>query len=103
MKIAVLTKEQGKEIFRNKYSDNLYFNPVLDADMNIIISEEEVNQIDVKEFIWATKLELKTPDEVLKGELTKEQYYELEKLEAEKRLTYLTTELDKLKQTEIKK
>lgn len=97
-KIAVISKERGREIFGKVYADTMTFNPVLDKDMNIIISEQEVNQLDKKEYPWIeTEVILKEPSEVLKTDWTKEQWLTYEKAEAEKRALELQAELDKIK------
>jgi len=53
--MRILTKEQFKLIAGEQYAKDSYFNPVLDADGDIVISEEEVEQCD-NEFKWVKDL-----------------------------------------------
>lgn len=90
MKIAIITKEQHREIYGQLYSDSMYFNPVLDRDGNLIITEEEINQLTNLNFTWVSSLIKVEKDSQLK-ELTKEEWItedikELEKLLAELKL-----------------
>jgi hypothetical protein len=53
--MRILTKEQFKQIAGKEYSKDLYFNPILDSDADIVISEEEAEQCD-NEFLWVKDL-----------------------------------------------
>jgi len=64
MKVAIINKERGREIFGKPFTDGMIFNPVLSANMDIIISEEEINQCDNPEFSWLKGLELKEKHEI---------------------------------------
>lgn len=101
-KLAIITKEQHRDIYGKFYADSMYFNPVLDKDGNIVISEQEVNQLDNKELPWVADLVLKEPTDILKTDWTKEQWLTYEKEQAELRASELAAELEKLKTAEIK-
>lgn len=53
MIVAQLTQEQAKQLKGLEVVKDNYFNPVLDADGNYIISLEEVEQSDIE---WAKTL-----------------------------------------------
>lgn len=89
MKRAVITKEQHREIYGKQYGPISYFNPTLDPDGNIFISEVEVTQMDKQLYPWANDLVLKEKEEILK-DLSPEQWLEVDKAEYEK----LAMELD---------
>ena len=57
--MRILTKEQFKEIAGKEYTTDAYFNPVLDADGDIVISEEEVKQTTNSELEWVKELPFK--------------------------------------------
>ena len=48
MIVAKLTKEQAEQLKGKEVVKDNYFNPILDADGNYIISLEEVEQCDIK-------------------------------------------------------
>jgi len=48
MIVAKLTKEQAEQLKGKEVVKGNYFNPILDADNNYIISLEEVEQCDIK-------------------------------------------------------
>jgi len=54
--MRILTKDQFKQIVGKSFTKDSYFNPVLDADGEIVISEEEVTQCDVSEFNFVKEL-----------------------------------------------
>ena len=56
--MRILAKQQFQVIAGQQYSKDSYFNPVLDADGDIVISEEEVEQCD-NEFAWVKDLPFK--------------------------------------------
>lgn len=53
--MRILTKEQALEIAGKEFTKDSYFNIILDADMERVISEEEVEQCD-NEFAWVKDL-----------------------------------------------
>lgn len=48
MIVAKLTQEQAEKLKGKEVVKDNYFNPILDADNNYIISLEEVEQCDIK-------------------------------------------------------
>lgn len=48
MTVAKLTKEQAEQLKGKEVVKGNYFNPILDAENNYIISLEEVEQCDIK-------------------------------------------------------
>ena len=48
MIVAKLTQEQAEQLKGLEVVKNNYFNPILDADNNYIISLEEVEQCDIE-------------------------------------------------------
>ena len=48
MKVAKLTQEQAEKLKGLEVVKDNYFNPILDADVNYIISLEEVEQSDIE-------------------------------------------------------
>jgi len=57
--MRILTKEQFKLIAGEAYAKDSYFNPVLDADGDTVISEEEAEQCDNPDFLWVKDLPFK--------------------------------------------
>jgi hypothetical protein len=110
-KIAILTKEQGREIYKQELEPGAKFYPVLDKDMNIVLTEQEIAKADTKVFPWIADLELKEKSEVDESHLDEKAYYEKEKAAAEARIAELDTKLAQLdtqidtkpENTEIKK
>jgi len=94
-KRIILTKEQHRELYNQEFKTGNKFNPFLDADGNICLSEEEVKQVEKSEFQWVKEkeTELKKESEILKTNWTKQEWIDYEIAEAEKR----KTELEKLK------
>ena len=56
--VGLLTIEQYNEINGQLFAPDSYFNPILDADLNWIISTEEINFCTNPEFIWVKDLPL---------------------------------------------
>jgi hypothetical protein len=56
MKVRQLTAEQKDLLIGQKWNNQAYFNPTLDADGNWFISAEEVNGCEKEEFAWAKEL-----------------------------------------------
>lgn len=96
-KIVILTKEEHRLLYGQEFTKDMTFNPFLDPDGNICISEQEVNQCNIKEFEFIKSKTLVEQSEVLKTDWTKEQWLTYEKAEAEKRALELQAELDKIK------
>lgn len=48
MTVAKLTQEQAEQLKGKEVVKDNYFNPILDADGNYIISLEEVEQCDIE-------------------------------------------------------
>lgn len=95
MKYATIKIETHREVFGQVYHDGMKFNPFLDKDGNICLSEEEISQISNKAFLALKQLPLKEPSEILK-ELTKEEWIAFDKAETERRLQELTTKLESI-------
>jgi hypothetical protein len=55
MQVAKLTKKQAEQLKGVEFVKDNFFNPVLDADGNYIISLEEVEQCDIE---WVKSLPL---------------------------------------------
>jgi len=55
MTVAKLTKKQAEQLKGVEFVKDNYFNPILDADENYIISLEEVEQCDIE---WVKLLPL---------------------------------------------
>lgn len=54
-KVAVITENQAQSLIGVQYKDRVYFNPVLDKDDNLCISEEEINDCKIS---WLKELPL---------------------------------------------
>jgi hypothetical protein len=93
MKIAIINAEQHREIYEQLYSDNMYFNPILDKDGNMIITEQEIDQLTNQNVAWVSSLIKVEKDSQLKT-LTKEEWLLEDKAKLESELSKLQ---DKLK------
>lgn len=56
--VGVLTEVQKELIHGQQYTDDSYFNEILDADDNWIISTEEMNFCTNVQFMWVKDLDL---------------------------------------------
>ena len=56
--VGLLTFEQKELIHGQQYTDDSYFNEILDADDNWIISTEEMYFCTNVQFMWVKDLEL---------------------------------------------
>jgi hypothetical protein len=56
MNIAYLTVEQKDQLVGQKYANDSYFNPILDANDKWVISEEEINFLANHDFLWLNDL-----------------------------------------------
>jgi hypothetical protein len=54
MKVYLLTPQQAQELIGIQYIPDNYFNPILDANNNWIISPEEVTQCSID---WVKELQ----------------------------------------------
>lgn len=59
MIVAKLTQEQAEKLKGKEVVKDNYFNPILDADNNYIISLEEVEQCDIKWVKYLPQIEYK--------------------------------------------
>lgn len=57
-KVAILTEEQKDKLIGEYFCPYSYFNPVQDCNGNWIISQEEIIQCCLVEFIWIKDLPL---------------------------------------------
>ena len=57
--MRILTKQQFKLIVGEQFAPDSFFNPVLDADGDMVISEEEVEQCDNPDFKFVKDLPFK--------------------------------------------
>ena len=55
IQVAKITQEQAEQLQGIEFVKDNFFNPILDADGNYIISLEEVNQCDID---WVKELPL---------------------------------------------
>ena len=54
--VRQLTAEEAQSLMGQTYDGGMYYNPILDADDNWIISEEEVQQTTNPVFMWVYDL-----------------------------------------------
>jgi hypothetical protein len=55
-KAVILTKEQATILRHQAFAADSYFNPFLSKNMDIMISEEEINQYEGKEYDWLKEM-----------------------------------------------
>jgi hypothetical protein len=58
MKIAILTVEQKNTLDKQVLCPGMRFNPVQDANEDWIISQQEIDQCTIQQFMWVKDLEL---------------------------------------------
>jgi hypothetical protein len=58
MKVGLLTLAQKKEIAGKQFAPDCYFNPILDNNLNWVISIEEIEQATVPPYDWVKDLPL---------------------------------------------
>jgi hypothetical protein len=58
MKVAILTTEQKDILHKQELTPGMRFNPVQDANQNWVISQQEIDNCIVEEFMWVKDLEL---------------------------------------------
>jgi hypothetical protein len=56
--VGLLTEKQKDELVGQLYAPDSYFNPILDADDNWVISTEEMQFCTNIEFLWVKELPL---------------------------------------------
>jgi hypothetical protein len=93
MKIAIINIEQHREIYGQLYDGVTTFNPTLDKDGNMIITEQEIDQLTNLNYTWVANLIKVEKDSQLKT-LTKEEWLLEDKAKLESELSKLQ---DKLK------
>lgn len=69
--MRILTKQQFQLIAGEQYSKDSYFNPVLDADGDRVISEEEAEQCTNEDFKFVKDLPFKEWKPVIISTFTK--------------------------------
>lgn len=102
IKRATISIEIHRDVYGQEYHDGMRFNPFLDKDGNICLSEQEINQITNPDYTHLKSLELKEPTEILK-EFTKEEWIAFDLAETEKRLAELTIKADEIIKDPVKK
>jgi hypothetical protein len=58
MKVGLLTIEQKQELIGQWYAPDSYFNPIITAEQQWVISVEEMEQCVNPNFLWVKDLEL---------------------------------------------
>lgn len=58
MKIAILTVEQKNTLDKQVLCPGMRFNPVQDANQDWIISQQEIDQCTIQQFMWVKDLKL---------------------------------------------
>jgi hypothetical protein len=96
-KRVIISKDLARKLRGIEFTKGNTFNPFLDEDMNICISEQEINQITNEDFLFLKDLVPKEKDEILKDFKTEKEWIEHYKLEAEKEAQRLSAELEKIK------
>lgn len=94
-KRVVIPKDIARKINGKEYIKGVTFNPFLDEDMNICISEQEIQQITNPEFFHLKQLIPKEKTEILKDFKTEKEWLEHYKKEAESEKTRLEGEIAK--------
>lgn len=95
-KRVVLPKEIARKINGKEFMNGVTFNPFLDEDMNICISEQEIQQITNPEFLHLKQLIPKEKEEILKDFKTEKEWLEYDKAESEKETARLIAEIEKV-------
>lgn len=54
--VGLLTTQQYHEIVGQLYAPDSFFNPILDADLNWIISTQEIDFCTNPDYIWVKEL-----------------------------------------------
>lgn len=99
-KRVIISRDLARKLVGKEYAKDMFFNPFLDADMNICISEQEINQVTNKDFLFLKDLIPKTKEELLKTFTTEKEWLQYYKQQAEAEALRLSAEIEK---TPIKK
>lgn len=65
MKVALLTIPQARQLWHKQLAELTFFNPVIDKNGNVLITEDEINKITNPDYNWVKSLTLIEHDEVL--------------------------------------
>lgn len=57
-KVAIITEQEMQLLFEQEFTEDSFFYPVQDCNLNWIISEQEIEQTTNPEFIWVKDLPL---------------------------------------------
>lgn len=60
MQVGLLTETEKNQLVGQLYANDIYFNPIQDANDNWIISTEEMDNCIYSSFIWVKSLPLIT-------------------------------------------
>jgi hypothetical protein len=58
IQVAILTEEEKNQLVGQQYAPDSYFNPILDADNNWVISREEMEFCVNPDYLWVKDLDL---------------------------------------------
>ena len=58
IQVAILTEEQKNQLVGQQYAPDSYFNPILDANNNWVISREEMEFCVNPDYLWVKDLDL---------------------------------------------
>jgi hypothetical protein len=58
IQVAILTEEQKNQLVGQQYAPDSYFNPILDANNNWVISSEEMEFCVNPDYLWVKDLDL---------------------------------------------
>lgn len=56
--VGLLTTQQYHQLVGQLYAPDSFFNPIMDSDLNWIISTQEINFCTNPDFIWVKELPL---------------------------------------------
>lgn len=56
--VGLLTTQQYNQIVGQLFAPDSYFNPILDADLNWVISTQEIDFCTNPDYIWVKELPL---------------------------------------------
>lgn len=95
-KRVIIGRDLARKLRGQFYKEATVFNPFLDEDMNICISEQEIEQITNKDFEFLKSMLPKDKSELLKNFTTEKEWIEYYKQEADKESARLDAELKKI-------
>jgi hypothetical protein len=58
MKVAILNFEQHRQLIGQRFTDSMFYNPVLISSGYIILSEQEIDQTTEQSLLWVKDLPL---------------------------------------------